>query len=239
MTETLQWDAPGSGSWDGDRTYKLTSYTRPMQELSAPGFEGGFAEVASRYGLPGAQGELGGVGDDVAVRPRAERLAISSARIASTLPSAVLAIPLARPLSPCGLDRVGRVALAVLASRLAVRAVNLDHLHTAAAEEPSQARAIGAGPLHANPVQRPEPDQPVVQLLEAGGGGGGERLDAEDAAVGVKRGGDVGVEVGVAPPVTVGNLGVRCSGLQVESAPDRCSARRASWSVQRGTSLVH
>ena len=48
----LVWDAPGPGSWEGDRTYKLTSFTRPMRELFGPAFEAGFADVASRYGLP-------------------------------------------------------------------------------------------------------------------------------------------------------------------------------------------
>ena len=95
-----------------------------------------------------------------------------------------------------GLDGIDAVGLAVAATGLPVRAINLDHHHPGRAQEPGQARPVGAGALHPDPVQRAERAQPGVQLGEPGAGRR-ERPDAEQAAVGVERGSDVHVEMGV------------------------------------------
>jgi hypothetical protein len=76
---------------------------------------------------------------------RPERLATSRARIASTLPSAVLATPVARP------DRTARAASMLsdfppCSAQLTVRAVDLHHLDTEAAQTASKPGAIGTGP---------------------------------------------------------------------------------------------
>ena len=97
-----------------------------------------------------------------------------------------------------GLDRVDGVGLAVTTPGLTIGAINLDHLHPGAAQEAGQARPVGAGALDTDPGQRPERTQPGVQVGEPGGGRG-ERFDAQHATVGVQRGGDMNIEVGVHP----------------------------------------
>jgi len=79
---------------------------------------------------------------------------------------------------------------------LAIRAVDLDDLDAGPAQEPPEARPIGAGALDAHLRQRPEPTHPL-QHRRVAPGGGGERLHAEHAADGVQGGGDVDVEVRV------------------------------------------
>jgi hypothetical protein len=105
---------------------------------------------------------------------RADRLATTSARIASTFPSRDLAAPQARP------DSAARAAstassgpgLAGPSAGLAAGAVHLNHLHPRRPQEPGQARAIGSGALHPGPGHRPEPRQPAQQLTVPGRGGG-------------------------------------------------------------------
>src|SRR3990170_3605805 len=87
---------------------------------------------------------------------RAERFTTRRARIASTAPSRVLALPEARP--DC----------AALAS-----------LHAVVKEEPGQASAIGAGALDPDPQDRAKAAEPNEQPLVAGGGGS-ELLDAKE-----------------------------------------------------------
>jgi hypothetical protein len=97
-----------------------------------------------------------------------------------------------------GLHRVEAVGLAVTAPGLTIRAINLDHRHPCGPQRPGQAGPIGTGAFHPDPAQRAEAAQPGVQVGEPAGGRR-ERLDAECAAVGVERGGDVNIEVGVNP----------------------------------------
>ena len=95
-----------------------------------------------------------------------------------------------------GFDRVEPVGLAVAATLLTVGSIHLDHLDPGALQEPGQAGAVGAGALDPHPGQVTEADQPAVQIPVAAWGGR-ERLDTQDAAVVVQRGGDVHIEVGV------------------------------------------
>ena len=93
---------------------------------------------------------------DAASRP--ERFAISSARIASTRPSPVLAIPVARPLSTARAASTASsgIGLAGPPASLTVGAVDLDHLEPAAAQMTSQPSAIGAGPFDPDPLDHTE-----------------------------------------------------------------------------------
>ena len=84
------------------------------------------------------------------------------------------------------------------ATSLTVGAIHLDHRHPRCPQRPGQPGAIGAGAFHPDPAQRAERTQPGVQLGEPGSGRG-ERLDAEHAAVGVQRGGDMNIQMGVHP----------------------------------------
>lgn len=77
---------------------------------------------------------------------RADRLATTSARIASTFPSRDLAAPRARP------DSAARAA-----SIASSGSVHLDDLDPGLAQKPGQARAVGAGALHPDPGHLPEP----------------------------------------------------------------------------------
>src|SRR3954469_20420117 len=52
MASELQWGPPGPGAWAGDRTHKLTSMTRPVQEIWAAGIEAGLRRTFARYGMP-------------------------------------------------------------------------------------------------------------------------------------------------------------------------------------------
>ena len=115
-----------------------------------------------------------------------------STRIASTLPSAVLATAAAGPERVGRLDGVDAVGLAVGAAGLTIRATDLDHRHPGRAQEAGQAGPIGAGALNTDPIERAERSQPGVQLGEPGRRRR-ERLDTEHPAVGVNRGGNVNV----------------------------------------------
>jgi hypothetical protein len=83
---------------------------------------------------------------------------------------------------PGGFDGVERVGLAAAAPGLAVGAVDLEDLDPGGLQEPAQPDAVGAGALNPDPGELSEAGQPGVQVLVAGGCGG-ERLDAQHAAV--------------------------------------------------------
>jgi hypothetical protein len=93
-------------------------------------------------------------------------------------------------------DRVGGIGLAGAASGLAVGAIDLDHLDPGGAQVAGQAGAVGARALHPDAGDRSERGQPTKELVVAGRGCL-ERLDAQQPADVVERGGDVHVEVGV------------------------------------------
>jgi hypothetical protein len=129
---------------------------------------------------------------------RPERCATSSARIASTFPSAVFAIPDARPDSAARAASIASTGSDLPhAADLTVGAINLDHDQPTRLEVAREARAIGAGALDTDASDRTERAQPVVQQDEPDSGTVRERLDTEQSAVRVERGGDMIVEVGV------------------------------------------
>ena len=91
---------------------------------------------------------------------RADRLATTSARIASTFPSRGLAAHKRGQTSlPGRLEpRQHPAGQAFRTARgPAGRAVHLDHLHPRRPQEPGQASAVGAGALHPDPGHWPEP----------------------------------------------------------------------------------
>jgi hypothetical protein len=94
------------------------------------------------------------------------------------------------------LDGVEGVGLPLPAASLAVRAVDLDHLHTRRAQQAGQARPVAASALHPDPDHRPEPAQPAEQLVLARTRGCELRY-AEQAADRVERSSDMHIEVGV------------------------------------------
>jgi hypothetical protein len=61
-----------------------------------------------------------------------------------------------------------------------------------------QAGAVTAGPFDTDQAHRPEPAQPAQQASVASRGRG-ELRDAEQPADGIKRGGDMGIGVGIHP----------------------------------------
>ena len=81
---------------------------------------------------------------------------------------------------------------------LTVRATNLDHRHALRAEVAGQPGPISAGALDTDPIDRAEAGKPGVQLGEPGRRRR-ERLDTEHTAIGIDRGGDMNVEMGVYP----------------------------------------
>ena len=95
-----------------------------------------------------------------------------------------------------GLHGVEAVGLAVPATGLTIGAIDLHHRHPHTAQEAGHAGPVGAGALHPDPPQRAERAQPGVQVGEPDRGRR-ERPDAEQTAVGVQRGGDVHVQMGV------------------------------------------
>jgi hypothetical protein len=114
-----------------------------------------------------------------------------------------VAVPgLARTLSPARqggpgrLDRIGDIGLAGAATGLAVRPVDLDHLDPTGAQEPGQARPVGAGAFDTDEGDWAERAQPAEQLVVAGGGRL-EALHAQQPADVIDRGGHVDIEVGV------------------------------------------
>jgi hypothetical protein len=99
---------------------------------------------------------------------------------------------------PSGLHSVDAVGLAVASAGLTIRAIDLDHRHSHSPQGPGQPSPVSAGALHPDPTQRAERGQPGVQLDEPRRRRR-ERLDAERPAVGIKRGGDVDIQMGVHP----------------------------------------
>jgi len=93
-------------------------------------------------------------------------------------------------------DRVDRIGLASHATNLTVGAINLDHDQPTRLEIARDTRAIRARPFDTDACDRTERAQPVVQRNEPDGAVR-ERLDPEKSAVGVERGSDMIVEVGV------------------------------------------
>jgi hypothetical protein len=67
-----------------------------------------------------------------------------------------------------GIERVG---LALGAALPPVRPVDLDHLHTLAGQVAGERGTVGAGPLHSDRVQPPEPAHPLQQRPVPGRGG--------------------------------------------------------------------
>jgi hypothetical protein len=94
------------------------------------------------------------------------------------------------------------IALASPAPTLAVGSVDLDDAHRLAEQHAGQPRAIGACALDADELELAEAVQPREQPAVAGGGGR-ERLDAEEAAGLVERGGDVHIQMGVSTPAVI------------------------------------
>ncbi|MCU1369035.1 MAG: hypothetical protein JWO77_229 [Ilumatobacteraceae bacterium] len=87
-----------------------------------------------------------------------------------------------------------------MAAALAVGPVDLHHRHITVVEEPGETGPVGPGALDAGELDGPEPLEPAEQLgvaLRCGR----ERLDAQQGAPFVERGGDVDIEVGVDTPV--------------------------------------
>ena len=78
-------------------------------------------------------------------------------------------------------DRVEAVGLALAATPLAVRSIDLDDGHARLEQVAGEPGAVGAGALDPHPLDGAEALQPVQQSSIAGGGGG-ERLDAEQPA---------------------------------------------------------
>jgi hypothetical protein len=81
---------------------------------------------------------------------------------------------------------------------LAVGTVDLDDAHRLAQEQPRQSRAIGAGALDTDELELAEAAQPGKQPPVARRDRR-ERLDAEEAAGVVERGGDVHIQMRVDP----------------------------------------
>src|SRR4051812_1114503 len=80
----------------------------------------------------------------------------------------------------CG-DGVLGVALAASAATLTVRSVDLDHGHLFGVEVAGQPGPVGPGALDADQLDLAEVTEPGEELAVAGGGGV-ERLDAQQVA---------------------------------------------------------
>ncbi len=124
---------------------------------------------------------------------RADRLHVAVRRLRDPTSSVALR-------RPHRLDRVDRIGLALQTSSLPVRAIDLDHLDTLAAQQPRQPRAIGASALNSNTRQLAEARQPLEQLSVARRSRF-ERLDTEHPADRIQRRRDMCIEVRVTPPV--------------------------------------
>ena len=107
--------------------------------------------------------ELAGGLDPDRTRANASRPATPVS--ASTVPVPPLAWPrgTTRQRCPRRFDRVELVGLAVATTFLAVRAIDLDHRHTRRCEVAGQPRTVGAGALHADPLERTERAEPTRQ----------------------------------------------------------------------------
>jgi len=140
------------------------------------------ADLVERLDLPRASAALGD-------HQRPDRCDVAVAGLARTLRSP------GQP-SAGGFDRVGGIGLAGPTSRLAVRAVDLDHLDARRAQEPREAGTVGAGALYTDTCDRSERAQPTEELVVAGCGGL-EALDTQQPADVIQRGSDVDVEMRV------------------------------------------
>ncbi len=129
---------------------------------------------------------------------RAERLATTRTRMASTAPSLDLGLA-ARSTTqggPGGFDGVEGVGLAAAPALLAVGSVDLDDLDASPAQVAGQARAIGAGALNADLGDVAERLEPAQQRLVAGRIGG-EALCAEQSTQRIERCGHMDVAMGI------------------------------------------
>ena len=99
---------------------------------------------------------------------------------------------------PCRWLRVDGVGLAAAAAHLAVRAVRIDDVDAGSREVPGEARAVGAGSLHADALDAAVAAEPSQQR-RAAGGVRVERGAAQDPCGAVEDGGDMGVVVGAGP----------------------------------------
>ena len=130
--------------------------------------------------------------------PRAERLATTRTRIASTEPSLLLALPWARP------ERTARAAstassgsdLPLWVSGLAVLAIDFDDVDSSSGEVTSDAGPIGPGPLHADFADFSEGFEPG-QKIRVAVGVGPKRLRAEQATDLVQDGSYMDLPMGV------------------------------------------
>ena len=129
---------------------------------------------------------------------RAERLATTRTRMASTAPSLDFGLPVARP------PRAARAAstasrgsdLPLLPALLAIRSVDLDDFDTRAAQMASQAGPIGTGALDADLGHTAEALEPRQQRFVAGRVGA-ETLGSEQPAERVQCGCDMHVSMRV------------------------------------------
>ena len=135
---------------------------------------------------------------------RAERFATNNARSASTLPLPPLACAArsSRQHGACRLDRVELVGLAVAATLLPIRAINLDHGDARRREMTGQAGTVGAGPFDPDPLDRTERTQPRRQRVIASRRRR-KRPHTQQAADRIDRGGDMHIEMRVDTP-TIG-----------------------------------
>ena len=129
---------------------------------------------------------------------RAERLATTRTRIASTAPSLDFGLP-ARSTAQGGpgrFDGVEGIGLAAATPFLSIRSVDLDDLDAPSSQVAGQAGPIRARALDADLGHVPEGLEPGQQRLVAGGVGL-EALRAEQPPERVEGGSHMDVEVGV------------------------------------------
>ena len=93
---------------------------------------------------------------------------------------------------------VDGVGFAAPSAHLTVRAVHVDDVDAGGCEVPGEARAVGAGSLHADALDAAVAAEPLQQRRVAGGVRV-ERGAAQDPPGAVESGGNVGVLVGVDP----------------------------------------
>ena len=105
----------------------------------------------------------------------------------------------ARQGSSSGFDGVELIGLAVAATSLTVRPVDLDHHDARCRQVPGESGTVAAGALHSDPLHRAEGAEPARQLVITGWGSR-ERPDTEHATHRVDRCSDVDIEVGVHAP---------------------------------------
>ena len=95
-------------------------------------------------------------------------------------------------------DGVDVIGLALAVAHLPIRSIHLDHTDPAVTEMPSQPGPIGTGALDTNLVDLTETLEPSAEIGVMASTHR-ERLNAKSSAVGVDRGCDMEVEVGVNP----------------------------------------